>query len=187
MSKSIIANNTEVLVMPKRGPKPIPPHLKLLNGNPGKRKIEDDPGDLVKLTKLPPAPRELGKLAKKEWREWGKVMQKLGLLNAINLSHLRTLAQAREMQITAYKKMLDGRDEPAPIILTRGTETTKINKDGSKTVSVSGQNPIHNPYMSVVNAQGNIIRITVGTIFGSYNAKGADDPKKTAADFLDND
>ena len=58
------------------GPPPTPTNLKLLRGNPGKRKLntnEPDPEPAI-----PPCPSHLDKVAKKEWRRVSKELLALG-------------------------------------------------------------------------------------------------------------
>ena len=58
------------------GPPPTPTNLKLLRGNPGKRKLntnEPDPAPAI-----PPCPGHLDKVAKKEWRRISKELLALG-------------------------------------------------------------------------------------------------------------
>ena len=58
------------------GPPPTPTNLKLLRGNPGKRKLnanEPDPEPAI-----PPCPSHLDKVAKKEWRRISKELLALG-------------------------------------------------------------------------------------------------------------
>jgi P27 family predicted phage terminase small subunit len=66
--------------MPGRRPKPT--HLKLLQGNPGKRPLNaDEPKPPVEL---PPPPDHLSELAKQEWKNMGEQLVKLGLLTTID-------------------------------------------------------------------------------------------------------
>ncbi len=62
-----------------RGRKPQPTALKLLRGNPGKRKLStDEPTPAV--TPSPRAPSWLDREAKKEWRRLAPVLGNLGVL-----------------------------------------------------------------------------------------------------------
>jgi P27 family predicted phage terminase small subunit len=66
------------------GRKPKPTHLKLLQGNPGKRPI--NPNEPKPPAELPPAPAHLGDVAKEEWERMGKQLLALGLLTSIDRS-----------------------------------------------------------------------------------------------------
>lgn len=66
--------------MPGRKPKPT--KLKVLQGNPGKRKLpknEPKPDPVI-----PDCPSHLDAIAKKEWKRFAKVLDKLGLLTEID-------------------------------------------------------------------------------------------------------
>ncbi|HVJ69663.1 MAG TPA: phage terminase small subunit P27 family [Caulifigura sp.] len=63
-----------------RGRKPAPIKLKILNGNPGKRKI---PTDLVKVEeRIPDCPVELEGAAKDEWDRVTKELHAIGIIGA---------------------------------------------------------------------------------------------------------
>lgn len=51
----------------RRGPQPDAPELRLLKGNPGKRRTPDAPPP-VQPARIPAAPRELGKAGREAWR-----------------------------------------------------------------------------------------------------------------------
>jgi P27 family predicted phage terminase small subunit len=64
------------------GRKPKPTNLKILQGNPGKRKIpENEPKPAKTMPKCPP---HLDKIAKKEWRRFSTVLERLGLITEID-------------------------------------------------------------------------------------------------------
>jgi len=68
--------------MGKRGPSPKPTHLKLLEGNPGKRPINKHEPKPKPTT--PSVPKWLNPLAKKEWRRISKELIGLGLLTCVD-------------------------------------------------------------------------------------------------------
>jgi P27 family predicted phage terminase small subunit len=64
------------------GRRPKPTHLKLLQGNPGKRPLNaNEPKPPVEL---PPPPDHLNEAAKKEWNRLGPQLVQLSLLSAID-------------------------------------------------------------------------------------------------------
>src|SRR5262245_33058916 len=64
------------------GRRPKPTHLKLLQGNPGKRPLNaDEPQPAIEI---PVAPDHLSEAAKGEWLSMGEKLQKLGLLTSID-------------------------------------------------------------------------------------------------------
>jgi len=64
------------------GRRPKPTYLKLLQGNPGKRRLNpDEPKPPVEL---PPPPDHLNDVAKKEWQAMGEQLVRLGLLTSID-------------------------------------------------------------------------------------------------------
>jgi P27 family predicted phage terminase small subunit len=66
------------------GRRPKPSHLKLLQGNPGKRPLNaNEPKPPVEL---PPPPDHLNEAARKEWNRLGPQLVKLNLLSAIDSS-----------------------------------------------------------------------------------------------------
>ena len=68
------------------GPPPTPTNLKLLRGNPGKRKLntnEPDPAPAI-----PPCPSHLDKVAKKEWRRISKELLALGIISKLDRAAL---------------------------------------------------------------------------------------------------
>jgi P27 family predicted phage terminase small subunit len=67
---------------PGGGRKPQPTRLKLLNGNPGRRPLnEREPEPQVRL---PQAPTHLGAAAKKEWRRAGRFLARSGLISDLD-------------------------------------------------------------------------------------------------------
>ena len=64
------------------GRKPKPTSLKLLQGNPGKRRLNDH--EPHPAPRLPRPPEHLGEEAKKEWRRAGRFLLQLGLVSDID-------------------------------------------------------------------------------------------------------
>ena len=64
------------------GRRPKPTHLKLLQGNPGKRPINQN--EPQPPAEIPGAPEHLSEAAKAEWKRMSDQLLKLGLLTAID-------------------------------------------------------------------------------------------------------
>jgi len=83
--------------MGRRGPKKTPPEIKLAHGThrddrDGKPELQ--PGD--SLTEVPRAPRSLGTVGKKVWKEATGLMVDAGYLTALDLSALELYCRAHD-------------------------------------------------------------------------------------------
>ena len=78
--------------MATRGRKPTPTALKLLEGNPGKRKLNDKEPKPEK--KAPSCPKWLEPEAKKEWRRLAKKMELMGVLTEVDMAAFAGYCQA---------------------------------------------------------------------------------------------
>lgn len=78
--------------MPTAGRKPKPTHLKLVTGNPGKRKLNKS--EPMPARALPKPPVELNDDAKVEWGRVSDELYRLGLLTGIDRSALAAYCQA---------------------------------------------------------------------------------------------
>ena len=78
--------------MATRGRKPTPTALKVLEGNPGKRKLNDR--EPQPLQKAPSCPAWLEPEAKKEWRRLAKQMEAIGILTEIDRAAFAGYCQA---------------------------------------------------------------------------------------------
>jgi P27 family predicted phage terminase small subunit len=63
--------------------------LKIAQGNPGRRPLNDREPDARIVTRLPNAPRELSERAARMWREYGNELIRAGLLTVLGLPCLR--------------------------------------------------------------------------------------------------
>ena len=72
--------------MKRTGPPPTPTHLRLLQGNPGKRALNKN--EAHPTAGIPPCPRHLDTVARKEWRTISKQLVELGLLSTIDKAAL---------------------------------------------------------------------------------------------------
>ena len=78
--------------MATRGRKPTPTALKVLEGNPGKRKLNDNEPRPDK--KAPSCPKWLEPEAKKEWRRLAKKMEQMGVLTEVDMAAFAGYCQA---------------------------------------------------------------------------------------------
>ena len=91
--------------MGKRGPSPKPTHLKLLEGNPGKRPLNMHEPKPKPTT--PSMPTWLNPLAKKEWRRISKELAGLGLLTCVDGAALAGYCTAYAAVQNAEKEIQD--------------------------------------------------------------------------------
>ena len=78
--------------MATRGRKPTPTAIKELEGNQGKRALNDKEPKPVK--KAPACPKWLEDEAKKEWRRLAKQMEQLGILTQVDMAAFAGYCQA---------------------------------------------------------------------------------------------
>ena len=78
--------------MAVRGRKPTPTAIKELEGNPGKRKLNDREPKPEK--KAPPCPKWLEPEDKKEWRRLAKQMERIGILTEVDMAAFAGYCQA---------------------------------------------------------------------------------------------
>ena len=113
--------------------KPKPTHLKVVTGNPGKRKLSKlEPRPKSKL----PAPlAELNDDGRAEWRRLTKELGALGMTTGMDWQALTTYCVAHQLWREALRHVLD---------------------QGSMVRSPKGF-PLQNPYMAVVNKQAELM------------------------------
>ena len=112
---------------PGGGRKPTPTALKLINGNPGRRPLnEHEPKPQVRL---PRAPSHLSEEAKKEWRRAGRVLEQLGLVSDLDLA-------AFSAYCTAYGRWVEAEEV--------------LKRHGVMLRSPNGF-PVQSPYLAVAN------------------------------------
>jgi P27 family predicted phage terminase small subunit len=91
-----------------RGRPSVPSALKALRGNPGRRPLNSSEPDAALLTKLPPPPLWLGRIAKKEWRARVRQLQEMHMLAEADLSMLGRLCVWHQRFVeasTRYNKL----------------------------------------------------------------------------------
>lgn len=82
----------EVICLAQRGRKPKPTAIKELEGNPGKRQLNNN--EPKPKPKAPPCPKWLEEEAKIEWRRLAKQMEQLGILTEVDMAAFAGYCQA---------------------------------------------------------------------------------------------
>lgn len=93
--------------MPKPGTKSKPTKLKVLQGNPGKRKLNDNEPTPIPVEKIPDPPSWLDYYAKKEWNRVAKKLIDIGLLTEIDLSTFTVYCQRYAEWIRAEQAIME--------------------------------------------------------------------------------
>lgn len=109
------------------GRKPKPTSLKLLHGNPGRRRLNSQ--EPVPRARLPRALEHLSDAAKAEWRRAGRFLLRLGLVSDIDLA-------AFAAYCTAYG---------------RWVEAEQALKNYGVMLKSPGGFPVQSPYLAVAN------------------------------------
>ena len=78
--------------MATRGRKPTPTAIKQLEGNPGKRKLNEN--EPMPDKKAPPCPKWLELDAKREWKRLAKKMEQMGVLTEVDMAAFAGYCQA---------------------------------------------------------------------------------------------
>ena len=112
--------------MPGRKPKPT--HIKLLQGNPGKRPLNDR--EPQPEPKIPRAPEHLSDEAKREWRRMSKTLFDLGLMTEIDRAALAAYCVAWGRWVEAENN---------------------LKKYGTVMLSPDKGWPVQSPYLSIAN------------------------------------
>lgn len=89
--------------MGKRGPAPKPTNLKVLQGNPGKRQLNENEPQFKKASEVPKPPAFLSTYAKKEWKRIAPFLYNNGLLTEADISSLAAYCQAYHRWLEAEK------------------------------------------------------------------------------------
>ena len=89
--------------MGKRGPAPKPTALKVLQGNPGKRKLNDSEPTFEKTDEILKPPSYLSTYAKKEWKRIAPMLIKNNLLTDADITALAAYCQSYDDWINAEK------------------------------------------------------------------------------------
>lgn len=89
--------------MGKRGPAPKPTNLKLLQGNPGKRKLNENEPEFEVSEDIMKPPSFLSRYAKKEWKRIVPLLKENGLLTNADINALAAYCQSYHRWIEAEK------------------------------------------------------------------------------------
>ena len=90
--KQMSQDRKKVIPLAQRGRKPKPTAIKELEGNPGKRQLNEyEPHPAAKA---PTCPKWLDDDAKKEWRRLAKQMEQIGILTEVDMAAFAAYCQA---------------------------------------------------------------------------------------------
>jgi len=98
-----------------RGRKPKPSHLKLLDGNPGRRPT--NPGEPQPDRAIPTCPAHLCPSAKAEWKRLAQQLHTLGIFTALDRAVLAGYCQAYGRWVEAERKL---KETPAILKMPSG-------------------------------------------------------------------
>ena len=90
-----------------RGRKPKPTEVKRMQGNPGKRPLNQDEPDPEKYKKVPPPPNFLDDVAKTEWRRIARILWPIGLVTKAERSALAAYCVAFSTFVYCNKMIAD--------------------------------------------------------------------------------
>ncbi len=119
----------------KRGAKPAPTKLKALRGT--VRADRANPHEPKVRVEIPPCPRELSEVAKKEWRRIAPELSQMGLLSRIDRAALA-------LYCDAYGRWLEA--------------IGSLQKFGVVIKSPNGY-PVQSPYVAIANKSGEQVRL----------------------------
>ena len=89
----------------RAGRKPKPTAIKVLEGNPGKRKLNENEPKPAK--KAPPCPKWLEPEAKKEWRRLAKALEAMGVLTEADMAAFAGYCQSYARWKEAEERITD--------------------------------------------------------------------------------
>jgi P27 family predicted phage terminase small subunit len=98
-----------------RGRKPRPTHLKVLDGNPGRRPL--NPGEPKPQVKVPTCPAHLSPSAKAEWKRLARILYTLRIFTELDRAALAAYCQAYGRWVEAEKKL---KETPALLKMPSG-------------------------------------------------------------------
>ena len=87
------------------GPPPKPTRLKLLQGNPGKRGLNQNEPQPRKQESVPRVPEMLGEVGKREWLRVGRLLIDLGLLTDLDLTAFLLYCKTYERWLQAEEQL----------------------------------------------------------------------------------
>ncbi|MGQ3001282.1 MAG: phage terminase small subunit P27 family [Hydrogenophaga sp.] len=118
----------------KPGPLPKPSHLKLLEGNAGKRPLDLAAGVNPRI-EIPSCPKHLGPEAKKEWKRITPLLEELGLISGLDRTALALYCQAAG-RLAELETAFNGK--VARLQQTKGIDYAEAVYDASYSVTPSG-------------------------------------------------
>jgi P27 family predicted phage terminase small subunit len=131
--------------MATRGRKPTPTHLKLVRGNPGKRKLPDPAKEIRPPLDEPTPPAHLSDEAKVEWGRIVSLLFQLKLMTQIDRASLAAYCQAYGRWVQAERALTSMAEKD---MLTRGLM-----------IKTTGGNLIQNPLVGTANkAMADMVR-----------------------------
>jgi len=92
----------------KRGPAPKPTHMRVIEGNPGKRALPAGEPAPRRGARTPSMPGWLPENAQAIWRQHARALWELGLLTEIDVDALATLSETTALYRTAVRMIGTG-------------------------------------------------------------------------------
>jgi P27 family predicted phage terminase small subunit len=111
------------------GRRPIPTHLKILRGNPGKRALPENEPEPTPLLETPAPPPFLQTYAKEEWHRIAEELVRLNLLTVVDVPALAAFCVAYGRWRTAEEALVEmARRDPilAGLMLKAGKHATPM-------------------------------------------------------------
>lgn len=133
----------------RKGVKPKPNALRVLEGNPGKRKLNEGEPKYEAL-RLEQAPTDLSPEAKKLWFELGNQLCKIGMLQVVDTNIFWRYCDtfAKWLRITRYLEAMVGTPNN-PTGIRQAVTTQVYQKDGEKGALKPVMNPDGTPMLRV--------------------------------------
>ena len=94
-----------------RGPAPKPDSIKKLEGNPGKRPLNDSDPFRLAFDTVPKPPKKLMKDAKKAWIKMAPLLAACGLLTPMTMDYFAEVCQWYARYLVTERKIMEGGDE----------------------------------------------------------------------------
>jgi P27 family predicted phage terminase small subunit len=122
------------------GPPPTPSYLKLLRGNPGRRRVPPEPQPEI-APECPAPPSFLGPYGREEWQRVGPGLHAVGLLTVLDVMPLAAYCNAYQTWRTAVE------------VLDRMAQTNPLT--GGLLIKTTDGNPRRNPVMKIAADSAN--------------------------------
>ncbi len=168
-----------------KGRKPTPSYLKLVKGNPGRRRLNAaEPKPELALPTVPP---HLSDEAKVEWGRLANELYSLGLLTRIDRAGLAAYCQVYSDWVEAEAMIR----KTGTVIKSPIKTTVHRKKDGSEVTESTGGYPMQSPFLAIRNKCLELMhkylvefgmtpssRTRVNTTAGNGGLKRPDDPSR---------